>query len=123
MNGIIINASNADSVRSTSDLCSDDKKLLISLYFEDEEGFEKNGKSMKKRKCKNCCKPYTGNSGNSNYLTHIDSKNDWKMKLIETKTTEGPMDTIVEQISEKARQIIVELKQIKKLIFYQLAIL
>ncbi len=47
MNSIIINARNADSVRSTSDLCSDDKKLLISLFFEDEDGFEKNGKTMK----------------------------------------------------------------------------
>ena len=86
MNSIIINASNADSVRSTSKLCSDDKKLLISLYFEDEVSFEKNRKTMKKRKCKNCCDSYIGNSGNSNYLTHIESKNDWKMKIIESKT-------------------------------------
>ena len=72
---IIITASNAGSVKRAKYLCMEDKKLLVSLFFEEErEGLDDKGKNTKTRKCRNCGKKYLGNSGNSNYLSHVEQK-------------------------------------------------
>ncbi len=50
---IIITASNAGSVKRAKDLCIEDNKLLLSLFFEEErEGLDDKGKNSKTRKCR-----------------------------------------------------------------------